>query len=51
LEAQVGQFLLGCKCPVSRFFPGRAKDLINTPVVYRIHYLFHSKYFRMLYNE
>jgi hypothetical protein len=27
LEAQVGQFLLGCKCPVSRFLPGRAKDL------------------------
>jgi hypothetical protein len=26
-EAQVGQFLLGCKCPVSRFLPGRAKDL------------------------
>ena len=27
LEAHVGQFLLGCKCPVSRFLPGRAKDL------------------------
>jgi hypothetical protein len=27
LEAQVSQFLLGCKCPVSRFLPGRAKDL------------------------
>jgi hypothetical protein len=27
LEAQVGQFLLGCKCPVSRFLPGLAKDL------------------------
>jgi hypothetical protein len=27
LEAQVGQFLLGCKRPVSRFLPGRAKDL------------------------
>jgi hypothetical protein len=27
LEAQVGQFLLGCKCPVSRFLPGWAKDL------------------------
>jgi hypothetical protein len=27
LEAQVGHFLLGCKCPVSRFLPGRAKDL------------------------
>jgi hypothetical protein len=27
LEAQVGQFLLGCKCPVSRFLSGRAKDL------------------------
>jgi hypothetical protein len=27
LEAQVGQFLLGCKCPVSRLLPGRAKDL------------------------
>jgi hypothetical protein len=27
LEIQVGQFLLGCKCPVSRFLPGRAKDL------------------------
>jgi hypothetical protein len=26
LEAQVGQFLLGCKCPVSHFLPGRAKD-------------------------
>jgi hypothetical protein len=26
LEAQVGQLILGCKCPVSRFFPGRAKD-------------------------
>jgi hypothetical protein len=30
LEAQVGQFLLGCKCPVSRFLPGRAKDLAAT---------------------
>jgi hypothetical protein len=27
LETQLGQFLLGCKCPVSRFLPGRAKDL------------------------
>jgi hypothetical protein len=27
LEAQIGQLLLGCKCPVSRFFPARAKDL------------------------
>jgi hypothetical protein len=27
LEAQVGQFLLGYKCPVSYFLPGRAKDL------------------------
>jgi hypothetical protein len=27
LEAQIGQFLLGCKCPVNHFFPGRAKDL------------------------
>jgi hypothetical protein len=27
LEAQVGQFLLGCKCPVSYFLPGRAKGL------------------------
>jgi hypothetical protein len=27
LEAQVGQFLLGYKCLVSRFLPGRAKDL------------------------
>jgi hypothetical protein len=27
LEAQVGQFLLGCKCLVSRFLPGRTKDL------------------------
>jgi hypothetical protein len=27
LEAQVGQFILGCKYPVSRFLPGRAKDL------------------------
>jgi hypothetical protein len=27
LEAQVCQFLLGCKCPVSRFLPGWAKDL------------------------
>jgi hypothetical protein len=27
LEAQVGQFLLGCKCPVNRFRPDRAKDL------------------------
>jgi hypothetical protein len=26
-EAQVGQFLLGCKCPVSRFLPGRANYL------------------------
>jgi hypothetical protein len=31
LEAHVGQFLLGCKCPVSRFLPGRAKDL-STPL-------------------
>jgi hypothetical protein len=30
LEAQVGQFLLGRKCPVSRFLPGRAKDLSAT---------------------
>jgi hypothetical protein len=27
LEAPVGQFSLGRKCPVSRFLPGRAKDL------------------------
>jgi hypothetical protein len=27
LEAQVGQFLLGFKWPVSRFLPCRAKDL------------------------
>jgi hypothetical protein len=27
VEAQVGQFLLCCKCPVSRFLPGRAKAL------------------------
>jgi hypothetical protein len=27
MEAQVGQFLVGCKCPVSRFLPGRATDL------------------------
>jgi hypothetical protein len=27
LEAQVRQFLLGYKCPVSRFIPGWAKDL------------------------
>jgi hypothetical protein len=26
LEAQLGQLLLGCKCPVSRYLPGRAKD-------------------------
>jgi hypothetical protein len=27
LEAQVGQFLLGCKFLVNRFLPGRTKDL------------------------
>jgi hypothetical protein len=27
MEAQVGQFHLGYKYPVSRFLPGRAKDL------------------------
>jgi hypothetical protein len=27
MEAQLGQFLLDCKCPVCRFLPGRAKDL------------------------
>jgi hypothetical protein len=27
LEAQLGQFLLVCKCPVRRFLPGRAKNL------------------------
>jgi hypothetical protein len=27
LKAQVGQLLLGCKCPVGRFVPGRVKDL------------------------
>jgi hypothetical protein len=27
LEAQVSHFLLGCKCPVRRFPPDRAKDL------------------------
>jgi hypothetical protein len=27
LDAQTGQFLLGCNCPVSRFLPGWAKDL------------------------
>jgi hypothetical protein len=32
LEAQVGQFLLGCKHSVSRFLPGRAKDLSAHPV-------------------
>jgi hypothetical protein len=26
LEAQVGQFLLGYKCRVNRFFPGLAKE-------------------------
>jgi hypothetical protein len=26
LEAQVDQFLLGWKCPVSHFIPGRTKD-------------------------
>jgi hypothetical protein len=34
LEAQVGQFLLGCKCPVSRFLPGRAVDLSEPLYVY-----------------
>jgi hypothetical protein len=34
LEAQVGQFLLGCKCPVSRFLHSRAKDL-TAPGTYR----------------
>jgi hypothetical protein len=28
VESQVGQFLPGCKCPVSRFLPGRVKDLL-----------------------
>jgi hypothetical protein len=32
MEAQVGQFLLGWKCPVSHFLPGQAKDL-STPLV------------------
>jgi hypothetical protein len=27
MEVQVGQFLLVCKCLVSRLLPGRAKDL------------------------
>jgi hypothetical protein len=27
MEAQLGQYLLGCKCSVSRFLPGRGKDL------------------------
>jgi hypothetical protein len=35
LEAQVGQFLLGCKCPVNRFLPGRAKDL-SAPMYVRM---------------
>jgi hypothetical protein len=35
LEAQVGQFLLGCKCPVRRFLPGRAKDL-SAPQCYTV---------------
>ena len=26
LEAQVGQFLLGCKCPVSRYIVGQEQD-------------------------
>jgi hypothetical protein len=34
LEAQVGQFLLRCKCPVSCFLPGRAKDLSAPRVFY-----------------
>jgi hypothetical protein len=37
LEAQVGQFLLGCKCPLSRltrFLPGRVKDLSAPLYVY-----------------
>jgi hypothetical protein len=33
IGAQVGQFLLGCKCPVIRFLPGRAKDL-SAPCIY-----------------
>jgi hypothetical protein len=44
LEAQVGQFLLGCKCLVSRFLPGLAKDLSaprynqnKTKVVHDLH--------------
>jgi hypothetical protein len=30
MEAQVGQVLLVCKCPVSRFLPGRFKELSAT---------------------
>jgi hypothetical protein len=37
LKAQVGQFLLGCKCPVSCFLPGRAKDL-SAPLYWRVRF-------------
>ena len=29
LEAQVGQFLLGCKCPVSRSIVVQEQDLLD----------------------
>jgi hypothetical protein len=35
-QAQVGQFLLGCKCPVSRFLSGRPKALPAPLYKYRI---------------
>jgi hypothetical protein len=38
LEAQVGQFLLGCKCPVSSFLPVWAKDLSAPSYNYRSAY-------------
>jgi hypothetical protein len=42
LEAQVGQFLLGCKCPVSRFLPSRAKNL-SAPMYYEVTWPFGQK--------
>jgi hypothetical protein len=49
LEAQVGHFLLGCKCPVSRFLPGRTKDL-SAPLYISYYICFGIMYFIVRFN-
>jgi hypothetical protein len=49
LEAQVGQFLLGCKCPVNLFLPGLAKDLSAPLYIFELTIYNHS-YWNIMKN-